>query len=182
MIPSSGNSLFSRLYAWHGNNRLFPTEWVYTTWVCLPLSTPPYQSRMRSRDNSLREVEGLASLRTNTDHSSYCLLPSQTQQGFHCWILSLLTHLRTLSPDAIVLADFNIHVDNMNHIFTAFFASCLDSFGFQQHINFPTHSKGHILDLVCCSGISLFNCSSTDLPISDYTFISFNLNFGHFQN
>lgn len=78
----------------------------------------------------------------------------------------------TSPPNVIVLGDFNIHMDNMNHIFTTF----LDSFGFQQHINFPIHSKGRICDLMCCSGISLFNCSSTDLPISDHMFMSFNLN------
>lgn len=44
----------------------------------------------------------------------------------------------------------------------------------QQFINFPTHSNGHILDLLCCFGVTPFNCTAFDLPISDHKLISFN--------
>ena len=40
---------------------------------------------------------------------------------------------------------------------------------------FPTHSKGHILDLICCSGVTHLNCCASDLPISDHKLISFDV-------
>lgn len=42
-------------------------------------------------------------------------------------------------------------------------------------INFPTHKKGHILDLVCCSGVTPCNLSAVDLPISDHKLVIFDL-------
>ena len=59
---------------------------------------------------------------------------------------------------------------------TSEFTSCLDSFGLKQHIHFPTHSKGHVLDLVCCSGVTPLACTAAELPISDQMFISFTVN------
>ncbi|KAF7641376.1 hypothetical protein LDENG_00283240, partial [Lucifuga dentata] len=44
-----------------------------------------------------------------------------------------------------------------------------------QFVSFPTHSKGHILDLVCCSGISPCNFNSLELSISDHKIILFDI-------
>ncbi len=66
---------------------------------------------------------------------------------------AFLTSLCTLSPNIILLGDFNIHVDSASNSFTRDFNSCLDSFGLHQYVGFPTHSKGHTLDLVCCLGV-----------------------------
>uniref|UniRef100_A0A671W446 Reverse transcriptase domain-containing protein n=1 Tax=Sparus aurata TaxID=8175 RepID=A0A671W446_SPAAU len=88
---------------------------------------------------------------------------------------ALLTHLSTLSPNNIVLGDFNIHMDNTNNPLTKDFTSCLDSFGFQQHTDTPTHSKGHILDLICCSGVSPSHLTAVELPITDHFLLSFNV-------
>lgn len=38
------------------------------------------------------------------------------------------------------------------------------------------HCKGHILDLICCSGVIPYNCRALDLPISDHKLISFSVN------
>ncbi len=46
-------------------------------------------------------------------------------------------------------------------------------FGLKQFIDFPTHSFGHTLDLLCCTGITPFDCSSRDLSISDHKLVSF---------
>lgn len=49
-----------------------------------------------------------------------------------------------LSPNGILLGDFNIHMDNINHPLNRdllFFAS--RQFGILHHVNFPTHIKGH---------------------------------------
>ena len=50
-----------------------------------------------------------------------------------------------------------------------------NGFGFQQHIDLSTHSKGHILDLVYCSGLIPSNCIAEELPITDHPFLSFNV-------
>ncbi len=49
----------------------------------------------------------------------------------------------------------------------------LDSADLVQFVNFPTHKKGHILDLVCCSGVMPYNFISTVSPISDHKPIFF---------
>lgn len=86
-----------------------------------------------------------------------------------------LTHMATVSPNIILLEHNNIHMDNSDHPLTKDFSSCLDSFGFKQRINFPTHTKGHTLDLVCCSGLTPFNCKADELLISDHLLLSFNV-------
>ncbi|KAK7918637.1 hypothetical protein WMY93_009921 [Mugilogobius chulae] len=50
-----------------------------------------------------------------------------------------------------------------------------DSLGLQQYINFPTHCKGHTLDLVCCSGTIPSDCKPHPLPYTDHMLITFNL-------
>jgi len=97
--------------------------------------------------------------------------PPKPNKDFINEFTTLLTHICSLSPNIILLGDLNIHMDNTNHPLTKDFTFCLDSFGLLQHIHFPTHSKGHILDLVCCSGLTPLNCSAVDLPISDHMLI-----------
>ena len=68
-------------------------------------------------------------------------------------------------------------MDNINHTHTKDFTFCLDSFGLQQHVDVPTHTKGHTLDLVCCTGVTPINCSAFDLPpeITDHKLVTFDL-------
>ncbi|KAJ8247213.1 hypothetical protein COCON_G00234620, partial [Conger conger] len=101
--------------------------------------------------------------------------PPKPSREFLNEFSAFLTSLCSLSPNIILLGDFNIHMDNVNNTLTKDFTSCLDSSGLQQYIDFPTHSKGHILDLVCCSGVTPLNCTASDLPISDHKFVSFNV-------
>ncbi len=89
---------------------------------------------------------------------------------------AFLTSLCTLSLNIILLGDFNIHVDSASNSFTRDFNSCLDSFGLHQYVDFPTHSKGHTLDLVCCSGVTPLDCTATVIPISDHKLLSFIVN------
>lgn len=42
-------------------------------------------------------------------------------------------------------------------------------------IDFPTPSEGHVLDLICCSGVLLQNCVESDLSICDHKLLSFNV-------
>uniref|UniRef100_A0A3B1ISB8 Reverse transcriptase domain-containing protein n=1 Tax=Astyanax mexicanus TaxID=7994 RepID=A0A3B1ISB8_ASTMX len=102
--------------------------------------------------------------------------PPKHNKDFITELADFLTHLSSVSPNIILLGDFNIHVDNDNNPLTKDLLSCLDSFGLQQHTDFPTHIKGHILDLICCSGVKPFDCKADSLPFSDHMFLSFGVN------
>lgn len=64
----------------------------------------------------------------------------------------LLTLTCAMSSSVILIGDFNIHVDT-DYSESLEFMSVLECFNFEQHVNFPTHSKGHTLDLVCTTGL-----------------------------
>src|SRR4029434_6725585 len=74
-----------------------------------------------------------------------------------------------------MLGDFNIHLDNTTLPLTCDFSSCLESSGYRIFTDFPTHTKGHTLDLICCSGLTPSNCTADPLPITDHFLLSFNV-------
>lgn len=55
--------------------------------------------------------------------------------------------------------------------------SVLDCFSLTQHVTFPTHAKGHILDLICTSGLSNMLVSGTDFAFSDHKLLNFSFTF-----
>ncbi|XP_011677291.2 uncharacterized protein LOC105444571 [Strongylocentrotus purpuratus] len=48
----------------------------------------------------------------------------------------------------LVLGDFNIHIDDGLDTQAKSFMNSIDSLGFSQHVNGPTHRAGHTLDLI----------------------------------
>lgn len=88
---------------------------------------------------------------------------------------TLLTSVCAMSPTVILLGDFNIHIDNPANTFANDFKSLLDCLGITQHVNLPTHNKGHILDLICCTDITPTNLDVTDFPISDHKAVLFDI-------
>ena len=66
-----------------------------------------------------------------------------------------LSDLVLSSDKVIIVGDFNIHVDVNSDSLTTAFNSILDSIGFSQHVNEPTHSFNHTLDLVLTYGIEI---------------------------
>ena len=60
---------------------------------------------------------------------------------------SLLEFYATRHGLLIVAGYFNIHVDNKSDLTTRKFLNLVDSFKLQQHVQKPTHSAGHTLDL-----------------------------------
>ena len=48
----------------------------------------------------------------------------------------------------LIVGDFNYHVDNISNLDTVTFNKILESFSLVQHVNGPTHKKGHTLDLI----------------------------------
>ena len=66
-----------------------------------------------------------------------------------------LSNLVLSTDKVIIVGDFNIHVDvDVDSLSTAFI-SLLDSIGFSQSVNKPTHCLNHTLDLVLTYGIEI---------------------------
>ena len=63
---------------------------------------------------------------------------------------------------------------------TVKFKQALESLNLRQHVLFPTHNKGHILDLILtrCDDLSLTNISIQPPAISDHSAISFDIPIG----
>ena len=59
-----------------------------------------------------------------------------------------LDQVTTRSESLVLLGDFNIQIDKSEDCYTKKFLQCLKSYGLVQHVDAPTHSSGHILDLV----------------------------------
>jgi len=62
-----------------------------------------------------------------------------------------MTFAATTPHEFIITGDFNIHLDNPTDHLISQFLSLLSSFNLTQHVDFPTHNKNHILDLVITS-------------------------------
>ena len=61
----------------------------------------------------------------------------------------------------IVMGDFNIHLNNENDNEAGIFVDTITALGFNQHVTFPTHWVGNILDLVfteTCNSIKVMSC------------------------
>ena len=52
-----------------------------------------------------------------------------------------------VQEELLIVGDFNIHVDTVNSLSDGF-TNILDANGLKQHVDQPTHRKGHTLDLV----------------------------------
>ena len=72
---------------------------------------------------------------------------------FLCEFYVYKTVLKT--DKVIIVGDFNIHVDVENDSLSTAFLSLLDSTGFSQMVNKPTHLHNHTLDLVLTYGIEV---------------------------
>ena len=52
--------------------------------------------------------------------------------------------------ELILIGDFNIHMDSMNHLDTIIFNDCLDTLNLTNLVDFPMHKALHTLDLIIC--------------------------------
>jgi len=64
-----------------------------------------------------------------------------------------LSTFATTPHPVIITGDFNIHVDNLTDSHSTSFLSLLDDANLTQHVHAPTHTHGHILDLVITHSI-----------------------------
>ncbi len=66
---------------------------------------------------------------------------------------------------ALIVGDFNIHVDDTNVAVGLAFTDLINSFGVKQNVTGPTHRFNHALDLIILHGIDLTDIDI--LPQSD---------------
>lgn len=94
--------------------------------------------------------------------------PHRSYTDYYCYCLQI-------TKTFCFSRDLTIHIDNLSSTFTNDFTSLLDCLFITQYVNFPTHNKGHTLDLICCTGITPCNLSDSELPISDHKVVLFKL-------
>ena len=75
---------------------------------------------------------------------------SNYSQPFSVFIdeLTSFLHFAATVSNYIITGDFNIHCNNLTDPHTAQFLSTLSDFNLTQHVTFPTHTSGNILDLL----------------------------------
>ena len=99
--------------------------------------------------------------------------PPKPDPAFPSDLSAFLTQLCAISPSVLLLGDFNIHVDSSVCKPAIELLEIFSFFNITQHIDFPTHNKGHTLDLVCSTGITISHLASNNLHISDHLAITF---------
>lgn len=72
------------------------------------------------------------------------------------------------SEKNLIVGDFNFHLDNETDSTVTKFNDILESHNLKQHVDEPTHEKGHILDLVITSTSDHF-VSSVDIEHDSYS-------------
>ena len=110
-----------------------------------------------------------------------CALVYRLPKATSCFIhdfSDLLSSMAIHSDKMLILGDFNIHVCCPTKPMVNEFLTILDSFNLTQSVCGPTHVKGHTLDLVLSSGISIDTFEITNAAISDHFLIEFELS-GH---
>ncbi len=75
-------------------------------------------------------------------------------------LADFLSDLLVNVDKALIVGDFNIHVDNTNDALGLAFTDLINSFGVKQNVTGPTHRFNHTLDLIISHGIDL-----TDIDI-----------------
>ncbi len=71
----------------------------------------------------------------------------------------------------LIVGDFNVHVCCSSNPLAKDFLDVIDSFNFVQHVQGPTHEKGHTLDLILSLGLSVGDIETQNSVFSDHMFI-----------
>ena len=92
---------------------------------------------------------------------------TKSMDEFTVWLASILSSFINM----IVLGDFNKHINNENDNEAGIFVDTMIALGFNQHVSFPTHRAGNILDLAfteTCNSIEVKSCRPGPI-LSDHT-------------
>ena len=71
-----------------------------------------------------------------------------TDSQFYYELPNLLEYVNTSGGSPFIVGDFNTHMDNLTDYRAVRLSSLFQDFGLVQSVTFPTHQKGHTLDLV----------------------------------
>ena len=83
-----------------------------------------------------------------------------------------------VSPsNLLIVGDFNYHVHNISNLDTVKFNKFLESFSLVQHVNGPTHKKGHTLDLIITRAVDelVTSVEIRDPMLSDHSAVHYKL-------
>ncbi|XP_056914922.1 uncharacterized protein LOC130540060 [Takifugu flavidus] len=122
---------------------------------------------------------GITHLNWRTEKPLLFVVVYRPPAGPHSEFLSefsdFLSDLVLRTEKVIIIGDFNIHMDVINDSFRNGFISLLESVGFLQQINQPTHSFNHTLDLVLTYGVEVEHVSvfPQNPVLSDHSLITF---------
>ncbi|RVE60245.1 hypothetical protein OJAV_G00179030 [Oryzias javanicus] len=75
----------------------------------------------------------------------------------------------------LIMGDFNIHVCCPDKPLVKDFFNVLDSFNLVQWVSDPTHSHGHVLDLVLSFGFPVTSVETVETAFSDHSAVLFDL-------
>ncbi len=115
----------------------------------------------------------------NIDKHTVCICavyrpPPTTQNGlttsaFLSEWSQFMSELTVDSAELIILGDVNIHMDDTSNYNTCKFTESLQTTGLKQHINEPTHYKGHTIDVLISRDDSqlLDDITVTDIGLAD---------------
>jgi len=100
-------------------------------------------------------------------------------QTFFNEFSSLIEELLIFTGHLVIMGDFNIHIDAKENREACQFLELLNCFDLYLHVNFPTHNRGHTLDLVITRNVDqvdrfLSGVKSTFSLPSDHAAITFN--------
>ena len=99
--------------------------------------------------------------------------PSTSKSDFLSDFAVLLEDIASSPSDLIIMGDFNFHLDSPDDHYSSAFSSLLDNFDLKQHILSPTHSSGHILDLIITQNSTpISDIGTIDHSLSDHCTIS----------
>ena len=109
-----------------------------------------------------------------------CNLPQSTEQQFSNsniidQFTDLLAEKLPKHQDLIIMSDINIHINNSQDQDAQILLDTIAAFNLKQHINIPTHSLGHTLDLIITP--ATYEGSLIAGPfVSDHRFITLEMN------
>ena len=91
--------------------------------------------------------------------------------------MTVLLIYRPPKSNSALIQKYLIWVDTPSCPPAAEFLQLLDSLNLQQHVDVPTHSKGHTLDLVISNSAPISNLLVYNLGVSDHKIVSMELPF-----
>lgn len=101
--------------------------------------------------------------------------PANPLLSFYIDLSELLTLICAICAFVLLLGDFTIHIDT-DCAAAHELLSVLKCFNLV-HVDFPTHTCGHILYLLCTRGLNIVTVSGSQIGLSDHLFMKLSCEF-----